>query len=258
MNTLQPHKQPCHHKTSSDVSEGTREPSEEVIRARLHQLAIALAFVSFSESSDLLSIIPTKTEGLEDENQGSNPYEYQPIDPTSVWFNPGGGVVEGQAIAANGKGMMRITWGEERASDVPRDRVYMSDPTTTAVSLEVEAKLASMGLEVCAPSITPEESKREMCGEANPTLRPVQANGLVEERPVCSRWEPEEVDQVARIQLQGLLKHLEPAELVKAAIVHSGVSLVDAVRVAVEMSNFNEGEQMLELIKNYQFDNFPF
>lgn len=194
--------------------------------------------------------VAPKTEALEGENGASavDPYEYIDIPQQDAWFDPGNGMAAGRAIARNGKGMVRINWGRGKQSDVPSDRVSWSEPAMTAVTAEIEAGLAAIGLDVCTPSITPEEFNREMWGTENPTLQTVQANGLAEHRPTGSQWLPEEVERTARIQLQGLLKHLSPSELVKSAIVHSGASVVDAVRVAVEMATKAEFEAICDLL----------
>jgi hypothetical protein len=41
---------------------------------------------------------------------------------------------------------------------------------------------------------------------------------------------------------------MEPSALVKSAIVHSGLSLPDAVRVVIQAANKEEFEQILEVL----------
>jgi hypothetical protein len=129
--------------------------------------------------------VAPETEPLEGKNGAIviDEYEYVEMSPRECWFDPGGGVVEGSAIAQNGKGFVRINWGEGRQSDVPGSRVSWSDPAITAVAAEIETGLAAIGLKVCRPSITPEEFNCEMWGD-----RPLLPNGLAEERPTGSQW----------------------------------------------------------------------
>jgi hypothetical protein len=189
--------------------------------------------------------VAPETEPLEGKNGAIviDEYEYVEMSPRECWFDPGGGVVEGSAIAQNGKGFVRINWGEGRQSDVPGSRVSWSDPAITAVAAEIETGLAAIGLKVCRPSITPEEFNCEMWGD-----RPLLPNGLAEERPTGSQWLPEEVDHYARIQLQGLLKHLSPSELVKSAIVHSECSLVEVAQLIVSMANKKQFEAICDVL----------
>lgn len=70
-------------------------------------------------------------------------HDYIPIPPRPVRIQPFGKQIEGQAIAANKRGMVRVVYGENQESCIPGDKVIWLDMPT------------------CKPSITPEESQQD-------------------------------------------------------------------------------------------------
>jgi|GEM_PF-6540869 len=119
---------------------------------------------------EAIALLPKKAKATETVVPAptASPLDYTPLpEPKPCWFKVGDSWTEGQAIAQNQRGMVRLVWGENRESDIDAERVQ-SLPPATAIASETEAALAAAGLVVCKPSITPTEFNREMWGDLVP------------------------------------------------------------------------------------------
>lgn len=85
----------------------------------------------------------------------SDEYSYTPISPKPVQFEWFGKTVEGQAIATNRRGMVRVVYGENQESCIPVNKVVWLD------------------LPTYKPSITPEQSQQDD-SEPDPELPTVR------------------------------------------------------------------------------------
>ncbi len=158
-------------------------------------------------------------------------FNFTPLsEPKPVWFRVGDSWTEGEAIAQNQRGMIRIRWDSHRETDVPGDRVQWSKPPareatpTTQIAPETRAGLAAAGLAICTPSITPTEFNREMWGDENGicksfTTSTQQQNVSI--KPPNIDISPEPEAPILRLKVKRGKKGLE---ILSAIVQHNGIT----------------------------------